>query len=87
LENVLRHHDPTFDPGNNSDTMAPGESHQLHLAVERIRAPEVLFQPALIGSSEAGLAETIEFVLKKFTPEQQVCECRTSQCSSKETGV
>lgn len=52
--------------------MAPGESHQLHVATERIRAPEVLFQPSLVGSHEAGLAETLEFVLKRFSAEDQV---------------
>lgn len=71
LEEVLKHHDPSFDTGNNDESMEPGESHQLHVGVERIRAPEVLFQPALVGSVEAGLAETIDFVLKRFTPEEQ----------------
>lgn len=52
--------------------MAPGESHQLHVAAERIRAPEVLFQTSLVGSHEAGLAETLQFVLKRFSPEDQV---------------
>lgn len=71
LEEVLKHHDPAFDCGNNDESMEPGESHQLHVGIERMRAPEVLFQPALIGNVEAGLAETIEFVLKRFTAEEQ----------------
>lgn len=40
--------------------------------MEAIRAPELLFQPSMIGSSEAGLAETIEFIFKMFTPEEQL---------------
>lgn len=67
----MKHHDPAFDSGNNDEFMEPGESHQLHVGIERMRAPEVLFQPALVGNVEAGLAETIEFVLKRFTPEEQ----------------
>lgn len=39
--------------------------------MESIRAPEILFQPSMIGSSEAGLAETVEFVLKLFAPNEQ----------------
>lgn len=47
-------------------------SHQLHLGVESIRAPEILFQPSMIGSPEAGIAETIDFVLKQFSPDEQM---------------
>lgn len=46
-------------------------NHQLHLGVESIRAPELLFQPAMIGSSEAGIIETINYVLKQFSTEEQ----------------
>lgn len=71
LEDVLRHHDPEFDGAGSSIPMIPGETHQLHVGVERLRAAELLFQPSMIGSVEAGIAETIEFVLKLYTPEQQ----------------
>lgn len=47
-------------------------SLQLHLGVESIRAPELLFQPSMIGSSEAGIVETIDFVLKLFTADEQL---------------
>jgi actin-related protein 5 len=40
--------------------------------VEATRAPELLFQPSMMGSCEAGLAETINFVLKLFSPEDQL---------------
>lgn len=39
--------------------------------MESIRAPEVLFQPSLIGCSEMGVAELIDFVLKLFPPAEQ----------------
>ena len=33
------------------------ESHQIHLNVERIRIPEVVFQPAIAGLDQAGIIE------------------------------
>lgn len=42
------------------------------MGVEAIRGPELLFQPSMIGSCEAGLAETIDFVLKMFPPNEQL---------------
>ena len=33
------------------------EIHQIHLNVERIRVPEVLFQPAIAGLDQAGIVE------------------------------
>eukprot|EP00795_Rhopilema_esculentum_P010676 gene10676-19428_t len=45
--------------------------YQLHMDVERIRVPEIVFQPCIIGLEQAGLAETIEYVLKKFSAEIQ----------------
>lgn len=67
LEDALRTHDPLFVGSNGGEAVtAPGEAHQLHVGVERLRAPELLFQPSMIGSSQAGLAETIEYVLKSY---------------------
>lgn len=45
---------------------------QLHLGVESIRAPELLFQPSMIGSPEAGIVETIDYVLKQFSTDEQL---------------
>ncbi|EFX02970.1 chromatin remodeling complex subunit [Grosmannia clavigera kw1407] len=40
------------------DADSPAERHQIHLNVERIRVPEVLFQPsAIAGLDQAGLVE------------------------------
>merc|ERR1739848_830466 len=47
------------------------EFYRLYVGVERIRVPELLFQPAMMGMEQAGLAETIDFVLKKYSPEDQ----------------
>ena len=38
----------------------------MHLDTEQIRAPELLFQPSMCGSDQAGLAELVQFVLAKF---------------------
>ncbi|KAG0017311.1 Nuclear actin-protein involved in chromatin remodeling [Entomortierella chlamydospora] len=42
------------------------QTYQLHVNVERIRVPEVLFQPGIIGLDQTGLVETIQDVLKRF---------------------
>ncbi|XP_063243980.1 LOW QUALITY PROTEIN: actin-related protein 5 [Bacillus rossius redtenbacheri] len=74
LEEVLRRHDPEFEgtggagAGTSADT---AETHQLHVGIERIRAPEILFQPSMVGSAEAGIAETVEHVLRRYPPETQ----------------
>lgn len=64
LEEMLRSHDPLFI--GNTDQSTPGEAHQLHVGVERLRVTELLFQPSMIGSHQAGLAETINFVLNGY---------------------
>lgn len=38
--------------------------HQLHLGVERARVPELLFQPALRGIDQAGVAGALQHVVK-----------------------
>lgn len=39
------------------DSESQQETHQLHLNVERIRIPEVVFQPAIAGLDQAGLID------------------------------
>lgn len=46
-----------FDPGSQA------EAHQLHLNVERIRVPEVIFQPSIAGLDQAGLVEIAADIL------------------------
>ncbi|ORX94082.1 actin-like ATPase domain-containing protein [Basidiobolus meristosporus CBS 931.73] len=52
-----------------ADDMA--QQYQLHLNVERIRVPEVLFQPTIIGLDQAGLVETINDTLHRFNADQR----------------
>ncbi|CAH8451858.1 unnamed protein product [Dicrocoelium dendriticum] len=40
------------------------EFYQIHVDTELLRASEVVFRPTFIGSSEAGIGETFEFVLR-----------------------
>ncbi|XP_034162223.2 actin-related protein 5 [Pangasianodon hypophthalmus] len=47
------------------------EYHQLFVGTERLRAPEVLFRPYLIGEEQMGLTEALQFVLEQYSPELQ----------------
>jgi len=72
-EKILHHYDASFDDANNAamQALAAAENYQLHFGLEEIRVPEILFQPSMIGCTEAGLAELIAFVLKLFPAEEQ----------------
>ncbi|OZJ06870.1 hypothetical protein BZG36_00026 [Bifiguratus adelaidae] len=52
-----------YPPHDSADI---AQSYQLHVNVERIRVPEVLFQPSIIGLDQAGIIETISDVMKRF---------------------
>ena len=67
-EALLKEHDPQDDEVSKDNP----EWHQIHLATEVIRTPEILFQPSIIGHDQAGLGELIEFVLGKF-------DCETAE--------
>lgn len=45
------------------DPESQREAHQIHLNVERIRVPEVIFQPGIAGVDQAGLIEIIEGIV------------------------
>ncbi|XP_076436270.1 actin-related protein 5-like [Babylonia areolata] len=79
LETVLKEHDPEFqkelDMGGISE-MNLAEYFQVHVGVERTRAPELLFQPSMLGMEQAGLAETLNYVLTKFDLPSQKRLCQ-----------
>ncbi|KIW90727.1 uncharacterized protein Z519_08510 [Cladophialophora bantiana CBS 173.52] len=51
-----------------ADPESQREANQIHLNVERIRVPEVVFQPAIAGVDQAGLVEIIEgIVMSRFS--------------------
>lgn len=41
------------------------EYHQLFVGTERLRCPEILFQPSLTGEEQMGLMETLQYVLAR----------------------
>lgn len=41
------------------------ELHQIHLNVERIRVPEIVFQPAIAGLDQAGIVEIIADIINQ----------------------
>jgi actin-related protein 5 len=45
------------------DSASQAEAHQLHLNVERIRVPEVIFQPSIAGLDQAGIVEIAADIL------------------------
>jgi actin-related protein 5 len=45
------------------DVKSSAEAHQLHLNVERIRVPEVIFQPSIAGLDQAGIVEIAADIL------------------------
>ncbi|KAK2808488.1 hypothetical protein FQN50_004696 [Emmonsiellopsis sp. PD_5] len=55
------------------DPESQREAHQLHLNVERIRVPEVVFQPSIAGIDQAGLVEiAADIVNQRFsTPDDR----------------
>ncbi|RZF47682.1 hypothetical protein LSTR_LSTR005699 [Laodelphax striatellus] len=76
LEEALRLHDPLWQAGGGSgggggDGPPPTskEAYQLHVATERLRAVEALFQPQMLGCGQAGLAETVQYVLNGYDAE------------------
>ncbi len=71
-EAVLREHDPDFDTEDLSEQEISRDSpewYQLHLATDQIRVPEIYFQPSIIGCDQAGISETLDFILKKYDEE------------------
>ncbi|KAK9890188.1 hypothetical protein WA026_008989 [Henosepilachna vigintioctopunctata] len=67
LDETIREYEP-----NELEEVNPGETYQLHVGIERYRAPELLFKPYMSGSSEAGLSEVIAYVLSLFKPSDQL---------------
>ncbi|KAG0680835.1 Nuclear actin-protein involved in chromatin remodeling [Pichia californica] len=44
--------------------------HQIHLNVERIRIPEIMFQPSITGIDQAGITEVVEDTLLRRLPQE-----------------
>lgn len=61
------HHGP-YDPDRKHELAM---DYQLHLNIERIRAPEIIFTPSLVGMDQCGLIEMVKDILTRITPSQQ----------------
>ncbi|KAJ1810850.1 Nuclear actin-protein involved in chromatin remodeling, partial [Coemansia sp. RSA 2598] len=53
-----------YKPDNATIVARVAREYQLHLNVERIRVPEIIFRPSLVGLDQAGLLETVEGIIK-----------------------
>lgn len=51
-----------------TDLTDPAVQNQIHLNVERIRVPEVFFQPSIVGLDQAGIVECFADILKHYDP-------------------
>ncbi|XP_075166642.1 actin-related protein 5 [Haematobia irritans] len=71
-EGIMKYHQASMekDPESIENT---AELYQLHVGIESIRAPELLFQPSMIGMSETGLSELLKFVFDTFDSNDQQC--------------
>lgn len=47
------------------DLKSQSEAHQIHLNVERIRVPEIIFQPSIAGLDQAGIVEIAADILNQ----------------------
>lgn len=60
------------------------EDFQVSLSVDRLRVPEILFEPmALIGVDQAGVGEVMERVVNQYSPsvQEEICKvCSASGC-------
>ena len=65
-EAVIGPEDPAEAEKNENDPEMIKRAHQIHLNVERIRVPEVLWQPGIAGVDQAGLDELCTHVLNNF---------------------
>ncbi|RKP05880.1 hypothetical protein THASP1DRAFT_25700 [Thamnocephalis sphaerospora] len=52
-------------------------AHQLQLNVERVRVPEVLFQPGIMGIDQAGIGEILEDLIKRLDANAQSSMLKT----------
>lgn len=71
LDEILAEYNREFANSEHSFSFSLADYYQLHIGIERIRVPEILFQPSLIGNEQAGLAETLEMIFAQYTHEKQ----------------
>ncbi|KAF2814419.1 actin-related protein, ARP5 class [Mytilinidion resinicola] len=65
MAHAFAHGSAPYDPESQR------EMHQIHLNVERIRVPEVVFQPSIAGLEQVGLVEIATGILNERLAESQ----------------
>ena len=76
IEEKLTLYDPTYLTPAPPPPHAPELDYQLTLWVDRMRAPELVWQPALVGLDEAGLGESIRRILARMEGDVAVKLCK-----------
>jgi len=71
IDELLQKFDPKVENQPEKSVEAPETDYQIYLTTERIRIPEVLFQPSLMGIEQMGLAEAIYHILNQFNEVQR----------------
>ncbi|XP_035227421.1 actin-related protein 5-like isoform X2 [Stegodyphus dumicola] len=71
LDEILAEYNKEFSKSEANFSFNLAEYYQLQLGIEQIRVPEIIFQPTMIGVEQAGIAETIEMVLARYTQNDQ----------------
>ncbi|KAH7980771.1 hypothetical protein HPB49_019095 [Dermacentor silvarum] len=71
-----RREEPQFSDSELDDADYAEEGEEMEEIIAEFerefkKAPEILFQPSIIGVEQAGVAETLEFVFSRYTKEQQ----------------
>ncbi|XP_013107757.1 actin-related protein 5 [Stomoxys calcitrans] len=69
-EGIMKYHQASMEKDNDSIENT-AELYQLHVGVESLRAPELLFQPSMIGMCETGLSDLLKFVFDSMPSEDQ----------------
>nr|XP_042906536.1 actin-related protein 5 isoform X2 [Parasteatoda tepidariorum] len=71
LDEIIAEYNREFSKSESNFSFNLAEYYQLHIGLDRIRVPEIIFQPTMIGVEQAGIAETIEMVLARYNPADQ----------------
>jgi len=71
--NQIRELIEKYEPKKESEPAAGGETdYQIFVNVDRIRIPELVWQPSILGLDQMGLSEAIEHTLREFTKEERI---------------
>jgi actin-related protein 5 len=72
IELKLAQFDPDYVPEATEPKhpVVTAQDYQIHLGVSRIRPPELIFQPSMLGLDEGGVPESMRRILVRVSPEE-----------------